>query len=150
MFETLGFNPDSPLLKHVRFFSFPKEVKRTVRQEQDNICFSCGEKVKEVEVHHRLPQCLGGSDRVENAVGLCSGEHGKGENSPDDCHEKFDRLAIDSNLFLHPDGRLVTRDEMPNECFKYENHGMPQRRQSNERHKTHIRRKKYYSNFHRR
>lgn len=108
--------------------AFGKEIKKAIRLGQDNICASCGEKVKEVEVHHRLPQCRGGSDRIENAIGLCSGEHGKGENSPDDCHQKYDLLAIDNGLFLGPQGKLITRDQLPDEYFKFENHDMPKRR----------------------
>lgn len=109
-----------PLLLKVEFHAFSKEIKKQVREEQGGICAISGQKVR-LEIHHRVPQCKGGSDRIENAVGLA------GERSREDTHEKYDRLAIDNNLFLHPDGRLVTRDEMPPECFKHQNYNrMPQ------------------------
>jgi len=105
------------------FCSFSKEIKRRVRQEQDNKCAVTGIS-GELEIHHRVPQCRNGSDRIENAVGLL------GERSGNDIHEKYDRLALDQGLFLHPDGRLVTRGEMPEECFKGNYNRMPQRRKN--------------------
>lgn len=121
-----------PLLLRVEFFAFSKEIKKKVIEEQGGVCAISGQKTR-LEIHHRVPQCKGGSDRIENAIGLA------GERSQEDIHEKYDRLAIDQNLFLHPDGRLVTRDEMPPECFKYEDHArMPERRKTY--HKRHHRR----------
>jgi len=121
-----------PLLLKVEFHAFSKEIKKQVREEQGGICAISGQKAR-LEIHHRVPQCKGGSDRIENAIGLA------GERSQEDIHEKYDRLAIDQNLFLHPDGRLVTRDEMPSECFKNQNYNrMPERRKTY--HKRHHRR----------
>lgn len=109
------------------FCAFSNEIKKRVREEQDNKCAITGIKGK-LEIHHRVPMCRGGSDRRENAVGLL------GERSVEDVHEKFDRLAIDQNLFLHPDGRLVTRNEMPQECFKSQNYNkMPKVRKHRKR-----------------
>ena len=117
-----------PLLLNVEFFAFGKEVKNRVRLEQDGICAVSGVKGY-LEIHHRVPQCKGGSDRIENAVGLL------GTRSGNDVHEKYDRLALDKNLYLHPDGRLVTRSEMPQECFKNENYNsMPRRRKCRKKH----------------
>ena len=114
------FYGSMPLLLKVRFHAFSKEIKKQVREEQGGLCAVSGQKAR-LEIHHRVPQCKGGSDRIENAIGLA------GERSGNDVHEKYDRLAIDQNLFLHPDGRLVTRDEMPPECFKNQNYNrMPQ------------------------
>ena len=116
-----------PLLLKVEFHAFSKEIKKQVRQEQEGKCAVTGLRGS-LEIHHRLPMCKGGSDKIENAVGLL------GERSDNDIHEKYDRLAIDNNLFLHPDGRLVTRDEMPPECFKNQNYNrMPQVRNRRER-----------------
>ena len=109
------------------FCSFSKEIKRRVRQEQDNKCAVTGISGA-LEIHHRVPQCRIGSDRIENAVGLL------GERSGNDIHEKYDRLALDQGLFLHPDGRLVTRSEMPPECFKNQNYNrMPKIRNHRKR-----------------
>ena len=118
--EFENFYGSMPLLLNVCFHAFSKEIKKQVRQEQEGKCAVTGLRGS-LEIHHRLPMCKGGSDRIENAVGLL------GERSGNDVHEKYDRLAIDNNLFLHPDGRLVTRDEMPPECFKHQNYNrMPQ------------------------
>ena len=126
MLET-DFYGSMPLLLDVCFHAFSKEIKKQVREEQGNICAVSGQRGR-LEIHHRVPQCKGGSDRKENAVGLL------GERSGNDVHEKYDRLAIDQNLFLHPDGRLVTRDEMPSECFKNQNYNrMPQVRKRRNR-----------------
>jgi len=115
------------ILTSIPFFAFSKEVKKQVREEQDNTCAVTGKRGK-LEIHHRVPQCKGGSDRIENAVGLL------GERSGNDIHEKYDRLALDQGLFLHPDGRLVTRSEMPLECFKNQNYNrMPKIRNHRKR-----------------
>lgn len=63
-------------------------VKETVRIEQDNICADCGVKVRKLEIHHRVPRCQGGTSERCNLIGLC------GEKN-NDCHEKWDRLALD-------------------------------------------------------
>lgn len=116
-----------PLLSKVCFHAFSKEIKKQVIEEQGGLCAITGRKGR-LEIHHRVPQCKKGSDSRENAVGLL------GERSGNDVHERYDRLAIDQNLFLHPDGRLVTRDEMPPECFKNQNYNrMPQCRNRRER-----------------
>ena len=52
-----------------------------------------------------------GKDCRENAVGLCSGEWGRGENSPDDCHERADQMAIREHKFWH-NGRFVDLSEI--------------------------------------
>lgn len=67
----------------ISFFAFPLEIKKQVRKEQRNICAMCGRKVKKLQIHHRIPQSLGGSDTRENAIGLCS-----------DCHKIADELAL--------------------------------------------------------
>ena len=118
-----------PLLLKVEFHAFSKEIKKQVRQEQEGKCAVTGLRGS-LEIHHRLPMCKGGSDRIENAVGLL------GERSGNDVHEKYDRLAIDNNLFLHPDGRLVTKGEMPEECFKHQNYSFPQTRNEHKRKRT--------------
>lgn len=122
-----GFYGSMPLLLKVEFHAFSKEIKKKVREEQGGKCAVTGLRGS-LEIHHRVPQCKGGSDRIENAVGLL------GERSGNDVHEKYDRLAIDNNLFLHPDGRLVTRSEMPLECFKNQNYNrMPKIRNHRKR-----------------
>lgn len=122
-----GFYGSMPLLLKVEFHAFSKEIKKQVREEQGGKCAVTGLRGS-LEIHHRVPQCKGGSDRIENAVGLL------GERSGNDVHEKYDRLAIDNNLFLHPDGRLVTRSEMPLECFKNQNYNrMPKIRNHRKR-----------------
>ena len=122
-----GFYGSMPLLLKVEFHAFSKEIKKQVREEQGGKCAVTGISGA-LEIHHRVPQCRNGSDRIENAVGLL------GERSGNDIHEKYDRLALDQGLFLHPDGRLVTRSEMPPECFKNQNYNrMPKIRNHRKR-----------------
>lgn len=67
---------------------FPELVKSDVRRQQDWYCADCGmlcqghEKPK-LEIHHVVPDCQGGGNTRENAVGLCPV-----------CHRKHDKAAI--------------------------------------------------------
>lgn len=70
------------------FFAFSKELKEQVRKEQEGICGMCGRRVKKLQIHHRIPQSLGGKDTRENAIGLCSS-----------CHKIADRLAFKFGKF---------------------------------------------------
>lgn len=98
---------------------FSKEVKREIREEQEGICAVSHQRVDLLEIHHRYPQCKGGSDKKINGVGLA------GENCytvygilSEDVHEYLDREALQHNRYLHPDGRMVSKEELPVECFK--------------------------------
>lgn len=73
----------------VSSFAFSRELKEQVRKEQNNICASCGKKVKKLTIHHIIPQAMGGSDTRNNAVGLCR-----------DCHDYYDELAFKEGKFL--------------------------------------------------
>ena len=70
------------------FLAFSKELKERVRKEQKGICADCGTKPKKLEIHHIIPQSMGGADTRENAVGLCP-----------ECHEKWDELAFLKKIF---------------------------------------------------
>lgn len=117
MLEGLEFNPDSPLLRHLCFFSFPKELKLRVNEEQDYTCARCGTRVNWMGPHHIIPEKalqrrgIKGKNVRENAVGLCSGEGHGGMNSEGDCHEICDQMAIHENKFWH-DGRFVDLGEI--------------------------------------
>lgn len=56
--------------------------------EQGNVCGDCGEKKKKLQIHHIVPQSMGGSDERENAVGLCPS-----------CHKKWDELAREGVIY---------------------------------------------------
>jgi hypothetical protein len=62
-------------LAAISLFAFPKELKIQIRKEQDNICAKCERKVKKLQIHHKIPQSMGGSDERSNAVGLCDKDH---------------------------------------------------------------------------
>jgi len=79
--------------------SFSKEVKREVRREQHDCCAETGIESRKLEIHHKLPQTYGGSDKITNAVGLL------GERDRFDIHEKYDRLALDEGIMF--DGRPI-------------------------------------------
>jgi ssDNA-binding Zn-finger/Zn-ribbon topoisomerase 1 len=72
----------------ISFLAFPKELKQQVRREQKGICADCGGKPKKLEIHHIIPQSMGGSDTRDNAVGLCP-----------ECHDKWDALAFLKGIF---------------------------------------------------
>jgi Restriction endonuclease len=67
----------------LNFLAFSKELKEQVRKEQEGRCDWCGKKVKKLQIHHIIPQSMGGSDTRENAVGLC-----------EDCHRHWDKLSF--------------------------------------------------------
>jgi len=67
-------------------------IKVIVRKEQNNICADCGIQTRKLEVHHIKPRSQGGTSERVNLIGLC----GEQDN---DCHEKWDRLALDQNIY---------------------------------------------------
>jgi hypothetical protein len=117
MLESLEINPDFPLVNHLRFFSFSKDIKNRVNEEQNHECAMCHHRVTWMSAHHIVPEKalqrrgIKGKDVRENAVGFCAGEWGRGKNSPDDHHEVADRMAIDNNKFWH-NGRFVDLSEI--------------------------------------
>lgn len=120
-------------------WSFGKEIKRRVNEEQNYTCARCGHKVKYLQSHHCVPANalkkagIKGLDVRQNAVGLCSGEWGKGEGSSDDCHEVADQKAIRERLFWK-DGEFVPIDEISKEQYiNFKGGGMPKRRRKKRR-----------------
>lgn len=97
--------------------AFSKAIKEQVNEEQDHECAMCHHRVRWFGPHHIVPENalknmgIKGKDCRENAVGLCSGEWGRGENSPDDCHERADQMAIREHKFWH-NGRFVDLSEI--------------------------------------
>jgi len=80
--EITAFTLSAFALYSISLLAFPKELKQQVRKEQKGVCADCGEKPKKLEIHHIIPQSMGGKDTRDNAVGLCP-----------DCHDKWDELA---------------------------------------------------------
>lgn len=74
-------------LTAISFFAFSKELKEQVRKEQEGMCGMCKRKVKKLQIHHIIPQSLGGSDKRENAIGLCS-----------ECHRIADEMAFNGKF----------------------------------------------------
>ncbi|MCX8009229.1 MAG: HNH endonuclease [Patescibacteria group bacterium] len=68
-------------------FAFSVELKKQIREEQNKCCADCGKKGK-IQIHHIVPQHMGGSDERANGVGLCA-----------DCHKKWDKLAESGTIF---------------------------------------------------
>lgn len=68
-------------------FAFSPEIKDQIRQEQNGCCDSCGKKCK-TQIHHIVPQGMGGSDERINGVGLCA-----------DCHKIWDERARDGIIY---------------------------------------------------
>lgn len=84
------FHPElvSNLTTSIGIFAlaFSHFLKKQVRLEQDNRCDNCGKKTK-LQIHHRVPQSMGGNDNRENAVGLCG-----------DCHREADEKALEEGI----------------------------------------------------
>ena len=85
-----------PIMPSVTTFS--TETKHKIAQNADYHCEYCGLPTMRGQCHHDLPQFYGGSDKVENGHYLC-GEKDK------DCHEIFDRQALDEGILF--DGRPI-------------------------------------------
>jgi len=100
--------------------AFSKEVLRVKKEECSHRCNLLDVEVDVLEGHHCMPQCRGGSNNPHNCMMLAGYNACSVYGQPvEDVHEKYDRLAIDSGLFLHPDTKeLVTADQMPSDCFK--------------------------------
>ncbi len=80
-------------LTAIAFCSFPKEIRKQVRAEQNNQCADCGVKVKKLEVHHIVPESKGGSQTRDNAIGLCH-----------ECH-----IIWDSRAGVQPQGSIKVK-----------------------------------------
>jgi hypothetical protein len=99
----------------------------------------CGEDVGYMPPHHRIPENalkgigIKGKNVEGNAVCLCSGENGNGENSSDDCHEKADQMAIKKRLFWY-DGEFVPLDKIPEDIYSISEKGK-QREHRKKKHK---------------
>lgn len=73
--------------------AFSPRIKREVREAQGGKCHKCGcTPCGCLEIHHRVPQALGGGDGIDNAVGLCGPE----DNS---CHQEADRRAFQGQIY---------------------------------------------------
>lgn len=72
--------------------AFSAKLKKEVRERQEGRCHACGCTPCDcLQIHHRVPQFLGGSDGIANAVGLC-GENDNG------CHQIADEKAMKSGI----------------------------------------------------
>ncbi len=53
-------------------FAITRSVRNMIISKQNGQCADCGIKAdKQLEIHHKLPKFLGGSDHPDNLVGLC-------------------------------------------------------------------------------
>lgn len=68
--------------------AFPVSVRKEVYKRQKGRCDACGDHFEKLQTHHRVPHSLGGSDTIDNAVGLC----------PQD-HAEADRLAFQGIIY---------------------------------------------------
>ena len=81
---------------------FSVELKEQIRDEQSYRCDHCGKKTR-IQIHHIVPQRMGGADIRENGVGLC-----------ESCHEKWDELSFEN--IIYPG---VPLSEAPRELYKH-------------------------------
>jgi len=92
---------------------FSSEVKRQIRERQDNRCAICGDRVNLDDIlqcHHKIPENallplgIRGKCNPDNGVALC-GEKAR------DCHQIADMKAIKEHLFFK-DGKFVPFNEI--------------------------------------
>lgn len=66
---------------------FSIEMRERIRQEQGYCCADCGKQGR-TQVHHIIPQRLGGADIRDNGVALC-----------ESCHSKWDELSFEGTVW---------------------------------------------------
>lgn len=98
-------------LVYLSTWSFGGAIKKQVREQQNGDCADCGQHVRKLEIHHRVPESMGGSDTIENAVGLCGPKNG-------DCHEYWDQKALTEGV-IYPG---IDIQDAPRTLFKHKNH----------------------------
>lgn len=77
-------------------FAITRVLRQQIIGRQEGKCADCGQYIgNRLEIHHKLPQVLGGSNHPDNLIGLC----GEGL---EDCHSKWDDEAL--NHLRLPDG----------------------------------------------
>ena len=73
--------------------AFSSSIRKEVYRRQKGRCANCDEHFPVLQTHHRKPHCQGGSDEIENAVGLCPPPpEGNG------CHREADELALKAGI----------------------------------------------------
>jgi len=60
--------------------AFSRLLKELIKEQQNYKCDKCGKKTT-LQVHHKVPQCLGGNNSPENAVALCPNCHLDADNN---------------------------------------------------------------------
>ncbi len=83
------------------FGAFSATTRESVRVSQSGYCDDCGGYAESLQIHHRVPQHMHGSDHPDNAVGLC-----------DSCHKKWDALAEEGIVYPN-----IAMCEAPVSCF---------------------------------
>lgn len=68
--------------------TFNGRLTDSVKERQRNRCAHCGEKCKNLQVHHRVPKSWGGAPSRDNAEGLCP-----------KCHKLADEMALREGKF---------------------------------------------------
>ena len=62
--------------------------KEVVRNRQQGVCDCCGEFTRQLQVHHRMPRALKGTNDLTNYVGVCP-----------ECHEELNREAFQGLIY---------------------------------------------------
>ena len=83
MIPILRLSMNALFLYTLSFLAFSRKIKQQVIKEQKGRCDYCGIKPKKLEIHHIIPKRMGGSDEINNAVGLCP-----------NCHQLWDELTF--------------------------------------------------------
>jgi hypothetical protein len=93
-------------------FSLRRLNKEILFDYQEGYCWDCGKKYKKLELHHKVPRSLYGSDDIANLILLCGESSGEGAI---DCHKNWDDLALEEGLVAFPG---FSMDIVPRICFR--------------------------------
>jgi hypothetical protein len=135
--KTILLAPLAPIIG----LPFSQEIKHRVNDKANGKCEMCGEEVGYMPPHHIVPENalkgigIKGKNVEENAVCLCSGENGRGENSPDDCHECVDQMAIKKRLFWK-DGEFVPLEKISESAYSITEKGKIRESKRKKHHKN--------------
>lgn len=103
--------PHDPLLPlSGEWLAFSSQIKYEAKQRAGGKCEACGDSSHSLEVHHRIPQCVGGSDHLDNAVVLCGHRRNDGKQS---CHEWWDEHTFSTGDVFPGVNPAVLAEERP-------------------------------------
>lgn len=111
---------------------FSPETRHQQIEKQSHRCALLNLEVDVLEGHHCMPKVRGGSNDPRNCIELAGEKAYCAYGVPvEDVHERCDFKALHEGLFLHPETlEFVTREQMPDYCFKNGDRNVPEKREN--------------------